>query len=525
MVINPIMGNWYTPVPAGQGNLAQPSDPAPWISNATPWLNASAGQMAQQQQGQAQSDDALRRTLQAIDEARERYREESDREYQLRVQGLQNQREQIAISRSQQEANEWYNRQMVEVTRAKLEEDKRQFDLGEAEKKRQFDITENERARQFDLSTEEGRRQFDLTSAERARQFNVSTALQESQYGRTLAEQQRQFNTGQSGYLNGAPTLERERMQNQGLMDWTKMAIEAGNSPASWVNLRKMQLGAQADPSLDWTRGTAQIGNTAFAGEPEAGGVGNILSSLGVPQGGGMLMQPPGYATDPYAGQPAQPSPSQPSPGGQIQALPYSQVAPQGMLGGYGYTTEADYAWVLEQLRAKGQLAPAAPQSSQPNESWRGSGGGEMNYAGGTPGWLNPNAAAQKQAMFSGQSEATGRGTDRGGQEVYAGTVAQQNEAGGQPMNWALAAANQAARSTANQGLNLTTDERAIWDTARSFGTNPQQAGLGWFEQQDPLTKDLLKGAAQGQGLDWNSVMSRYNRSRWGAGTGSSRAA
>ncbi len=72
--------------------------------------------------------------------------------------------------------------------------------------------------------------------------------------------------------------------------------------------------------------------------------------------------------------------------------------------------------------------------------------------------------------------------------------------------------------------LNLNSGERQVYDAANQFAKNPQQAAAGWFEEQDPMTRELMRGAAQAQGHSWETVMARYNKSRWGGG-GSARAA
>jgi hypothetical protein len=67
--------------------------------------------------------------------------------------------------------------------------------------------------------------------------------------------------------------------------------------------------------------------------------------------------------------------------------------------------------------------------------------------------------------------------------------------------------------------------EQQVMGTANTFAMNPHQAAGGWLENQDPNTVAMLKGAAEKQGHDWNSVMDRYKRSRWGGGEGDPRAA
>ena len=89
----------------------------------------------------------------------------------------------------------------------------------------------------------------------------------------------------------------------------------------------------------------------------------------------------------------------------------------------------------------------------------------------------------------------------------------------GQGGNWAAQAAGQSAQ------LALSPDEQAVYGTANEFSANPQGAGVNWWENLDPSTQQMIQGAAEAQGHDFASVMSRYKRSRWGGGGGSSMAA
>lgn len=83
--------------------------------------------------------------------------------------------------------------------------------------------------------------------------------------------------------------------------------------------------------------------------------------------------------------------------------------------------------------------------------------------------------------------------------------------------DWASQAAQQ-ANQIATTAPNLNEDERALYQTAREFAMNPQQSAPGWLEALDPLTRDLLQGAAEAQGLDWASALTRHKRSRWSGG-------
>jgi hypothetical protein len=102
------------------------------------------------------------------------------------------------------------------------------------------------------------------------------------------------------------------------------------------------------------------------------------------------------------------------------------------------------------------------------------------------------------------------------GGQANVGAVGQMPANGNMAGNWAL----QAAQGIANAPLNLSADEQQVYNTAREFSRNPHGAGIGWWEQQDPMTKELIQGASEDLGNDFATVMSRYKRSRWGAGAG-----
>lgn len=252
----------------------------------------------------------------AYDEYRRRRQLESDREYELRAQELQRRKEEIAITRGRAEAERWYQRESMKLAKEKFEQDKFQFEV---------------------------------------------TA---------------------TGYYNGRPTLDRERFQDSSLQGWTDKALTLASTPKDWVKLARMYAGVSNNigsmPGLNWASG-GQVGNTAFAGNPETNSLANVLGNMGVNAGGG-------------------------------------------------------------------------------------SGG-----------------------------------------------------------NWASSAAQQ-ADNIANSNPAFNPGQQQIYQTAREFGMNPAGAAPGWFESLDPTTKSLLEGAAQAQGLDWATSMSKYRRSRFGSG-GDSRAA
>lgn len=260
----------------------------------------------------------------AVDEARKRAQLESDRDYQLRAKQIKQQAEQIAISKGQAKANEWYQKQMVQLSKDKFK------------------------------------------------------------------EEQRQFNVTSSGYLDsGAPTLAREQFQDNSLRGWTQDAIKLASTPKDWVAYKRMTSGVANNigsiPGLSWAAG-GQIGNQTFAGNPETNSLSNVMGAMGV--------------------------------------------------------------------------------------------------------------------------------------NVGQGGAATQQASGG---NWASAAAQQ-AQSIAQSNPAFSNQENQIYQTADEFSRNPQGAASDWYEQLDPMTRELIQGASEAQGHDWSTVMARYKRSRWGGG-GSSVAA
>lgn len=65
----------------------------------------------------------------AVDEARRRTQLESDRDYALRAKQIKQQAESIAIQKGQAKANEWYQKQMVQLAKDKFQEEQRQFNV------------------------------------------------------------------------------------------------------------------------------------------------------------------------------------------------------------------------------------------------------------------------------------------------------------------------------------------------------------------------------------------------------------
>lgn len=530
---------------------------------------APGGQTAMAPNGIPMTQQQYDDWMQAAIEGAERLREESDRNFEIQLGQLNNQRQQIAISRSQQEANEWYNRQLVELSRAKLEEDRRQYDRTTGEAIRQFEIKQAELTRQFDLSTEEGRRQFNAAQAQQnaqfeatfgqrvkefeqeygfkreelaelTRRFDVTTEEGKRQFDANLSQRRAEFNTTSTGYTStGQATLEREQFQNDALFKWTQQAIQLASQPQDWVKYKQFTSGvtdnAGAIPGLDWTQG-GQQGNTAFAGEATPNSLGNVLGDMGVQQpGGAPTVTAPGAVTPPPQGgfstQPINQPPSDPRvPGGS--AVPPSILHGQTVVpGAPAQQNEAGpasgYAAALQAAQAQTAMTPgggAAPAGWQfhggqliPQGVSFNAGQPEIvGYHGGQPvykmlpGFTQPGVEADNYAAQPGMQPA--------GQTPAPAAPSQQPVT-----NWAQQAANMVP--TNDQLLaKMTPQERQIWDTAQGFAKNPQQSAAGWYEQQDPMTKELYRGAAQAGGHDWGTVMSRYNRSRWG-GSGSSMAA
>lgn len=212
---------------------------------------------------QAEADAEVLRRIRAAEAAR--YREESDRTFGLEVDRLKAEREKIAVTRGQAAATEWYNKESVKLAKQKLQEDARQFDLTLGEKTREYDLT--------------------------------------------FGEGQRQYNATTSGYLDNKPTLAREKFQDDSLRGWTQDAIKLSMQPRDWVALRRMQSGVSnnidAMPGLNWTTG-GQVGTTAFAGQPEANSLQNVMGGLGVNVGQGAPAGQPAAAGGSWASQAAQ---------------------------------------------------------------------------------------------------------------------------------------------------------------------------------------------------------------------------
>lgn len=160
----------------------------------------------------------------AVNEARKRSQMESDREYELRVKEANRRREEIAIKKGEAAANKWYQQQMVQISKDKLVED------------------------------------------------------------------QRQFNVTSSGYLdNGQNTLARDQFQDDSLQSWTAKAIDLGSRPEDWVKYKRYTSGVGNNlgsiPGLSWTAG-GQQGNTTAQGEHPTSSLGNVMTAMGIANGG-----------------------------------------------------------------------------------------------------------------------------------------------------------------------------------------------------------------------------------------------
>lgn len=170
----------------------------------------------------------------AVDEARTRTQHESDREYQLRVKEANRRREEIAIRQGEAAANKWYQKQMVQIAKDKMQEE--------------------------------------------ARQFNVTA----------------------SGYLDdGRNTLARDQFQDNSLQNWTKYAIDLGSKPEDWVKYKRMTSGVADNissiPGLSWTAG-GQQGNQTMQGQAQSNSLGNVMTAMGIGNGGTWAQQAAGQA-------------------------------------------------------------------------------------------------------------------------------------------------------------------------------------------------------------------------------------
>ncbi|HVQ45106.1 MAG TPA: hypothetical protein VMT30_09205 [Candidatus Saccharimonadia bacterium] len=551
---------------------------------------------------------------QAFVEQERQRRAESDKQYQIQLQQLEQSRQRDLVTKGTAEANAAYNRGMLQLSQAKLAEDKRQFDTTTQQAMQQFTLKQQELARQFDTTTAEGKRQFDLASAESkrqfdatfgqratqftqdldfkksqltegarqydlsrgdqlaqfadsmgldraklaetARQYDLTRVDQREQFLANLAEQHDQFQTTATGYTpTGQATLEREKFGNQALLDWTTKAIDLASNPADWIKYKQMTSGVAGNlaniPGLAWTQG-GQQGNTAFNGTPQANSLGNVLGQMGIQQPGQGEVRP-GASPPPGGPQPGALSPAEQSRFNEITsrraalaAAHEGDVSPEDLAELQRYQARGAAQTVIplspqEQARAQqimerqaqqraageavdpsdaAELARYQARGSQPSApAGDGSGGYYLRSgAGGAP--AGGVADAQPTPSRPGYVDSAALSPMQN-PSAMAPAAAPQTQ---QPVtNWALAAANMIPTGDALRS-SLSAPEQQIYDTANEFAKNPQGAASGWYEQQDPMTKELMRGAAQAQGHDWTTVMSRYNRSRWGGG-GSAMAA
>ncbi len=461
-------------------------------------------------------------------------------------------------------------------------ESKRQFDATFGQRATQFQQDLDFRKQQLG----EGGRQFDLTRGdqldqfaktygldvqkvrEQARQFDLTRADQREQFLANLAENHAQFQQTSTGYTaSGAPTLEREKFGNQALLDWTSKAIDLASNPADWIKYKQMTSGVAGNvadiPGLDWTQG-GQQGNTAFEGEPQANSLQRVLGQMGIQQpipGGPAPGQSGAPPPDGIAAAEAL-TPAEQSRYNEIVSRraalreagePDVSAEDQRELAGYEARlprtlTPGEQSRLTQltdraaQLKAAGEPGLSATdayelQRYQQRVGVAGPGGGTAPHgpidqtgapigagAGGLD--LSQLRAQQGDQQGSWTTGADGRmvfvpGTGGAGTNAAAAAPPAAG-ANAQPVtNWAYQAANMVPQVSQ---LNLSAPERQIYDTANAFSKNPQQAASGFYEQLDPMTRELMRGAAQAQGHDWTTVMSRYNRSRWG-GSGGAMAA
>jgi hypothetical protein len=144
---------------------------------------------------------------------------------------------------------------------------------------------------------------------------------------------------------------------------------------------------------------------------------------------------------------------------------------------------------------------------------------GVASNAGNIPGLAWAAGGQLGNTTFAGNPESNSLANVLGNMGMNVGQGAAQQTAAPSG-NWASQAAQQ-AHQMVTQPLNLRPDQQQLYQTAREFAMNPHQSAPGWYENLDPLTRDLLQGAAEDQGLDWSSAMSRLKRSRWSGGSSS----
>lgn len=170
----------------------------------------------------------------ASNQATRRVQMESDREYSLRAKQVKQQAEQIAISKGQAKANEWYQKQMVQLAKDKFQEEQRQF--------------------------------------------NVTSSGYLDNGQNTLARDQFQDNSLQNWTRYAIDLGSKPE-------DWVKyqrMTSGVANNLASI-------------PGLSWTTG-GQQGNQTFQGEPKSNSLGNVLTAMGIAGGGTWAQQAAGQA-------------------------------------------------------------------------------------------------------------------------------------------------------------------------------------------------------------------------------------
>lgn len=136
--------------------------------------------------------------IKTIQENQQYTREQSAQDYQLKLDQLKNQRDQIAISSGTAAANEWYQKQQVKLARE-------------------------------------------------AQALKVADTTGYYQGDPTFARQQWQANA--TGYLDGNPTFAREQYQTDTGLKVLDRAIELGNRPGDWFKYLQYAGGAQPTAS------------------------------------------------------------------------------------------------------------------------------------------------------------------------------------------------------------------------------------------------------------------------------------
>jgi hypothetical protein len=467
---------------------------------------------------------------------------------------LKLQRDQLAITRGQAEANRWYQQEQLKLAQQahQLAVQQQQWSqqyqtagltgelngsptLANLAQQANFLGTYNGQPTQQAINQQQ---QFGLQQGQLTGQYNGAPTLaaigQQQNYGLNLAGvtgyapngdptfQRQQWETGQTGYLNGAPTLQRQQaaagtaLQGAGLL----AQLQGPENWATYLQAANALANSPASALVQSTPGGLGATNLAQTVRPQS--LGNVLAQAGMTPN---MQRPPTQA--PQGGQ------------GIYQGQPASFN--EGGAGNDGFAAWASQFGMpmneqaaqarMRQLRAQWQTmtpeqkAPYAPTGAGKygagGPSMAGLQPGEVNYAGGTPGWINPGAAGNRgegrvgitdpgfnpnAAQQRGQlMQATGRGTDNMvSAQPYTGAGQ-----GYDPLA-ALAQVAAAPRPT-NAQLGLSDGEA---EQLRGWFASPGQSPTGWLESKSPDQRKYLSGLASSWGFSPADVDYRYRNTR-----------